>query len=52
MPKLALDEIEEFIDTDEVEDENSVEYRRKVRKEKKELNAKKIRFFSREYMQE
>jgi hypothetical protein len=51
MSKIPLDEVENFIE-EEIDDENSVEYRRKLRKEKKEITSKKIRFFSREYMQE
>ena len=51
MPKVALDEIEDLINDDE-DQEASVEFRRKLRKEKKELNQKKIKFYSREYMHE
>ena len=52
MPKLALDDLEVLIQDEEPEDENSVEYRRKVKREKKEIVTKKIRFYSREFMQE
>jgi L-fucose isomerase-like protein len=51
MPKVDLNEIEEYVDEKEV-DEASVDFKRKVRKEKKEFKQKKIKFYSREFMYE
>lgn len=50
MPKIALDELEEYLD--EEDQESPIDYKRKIRNEKKELKKKKIKFYSRERTEE
>jgi len=45
MPKISLDDLDEFLDDNE---ESEIDQKRKLRKEKKEIQMKKYRFYSKE----